>query len=99
MSRGAFWVRSRSASFPTARCGCGRHRRLNEFTGDRTRAVFEALAPVLVTGRTRFIGYQPRLVDKADAADYQSPDKTPPRPARLPPPGQESTLGGMDAAL
>jgi len=34
-----------------------------------------------------------------DAADYQSPDKTPPRPARLPPLGQESTLWEMKAAL
>ena len=73
---------------------------INEFTGDRIRDVFEALAPVLVTGRTRFDGsYRPRLVEGVDAADYQSPDKTPPRPARLPPPGQESTLLGMDAAL
>lgn len=29
----------------------------------------------------------------------QSQDKTPPRPAHLPPPGQESTLGSMDAVL
>jgi hypothetical protein len=74
-------------------------RTINEFTGDRIRAVFEALAPVLVTGRTRFIGYQPRLVEGVDAVDYQSPDKTPARPARLPPPGQDSALLGMDAVL
>jgi hypothetical protein len=82
---GALWLRAT----PT----------INEFTGDRIRAVFEALAPVLATGRTRFIGFEPRLVEGVDAADYQSPEKTPPRPARLPPPDQASTLWEMEAAL
>lgn len=76
---------------------------ISEFTGDRIGAVFEALAPVLVTGRTRFMfghkQHRPRLVEGVDAADYQSPATTPPRPLTVPPPGQETTLRQMNAAL
>jgi hypothetical protein len=44
---------------------------INEFTGERITAVFRTLAPVLLTGRTEFsFGYR-RLVEHADAADYQ----------------------------
>ncbi len=44
---------------------------INEFTGDKIAAVFRTLAPVLHTGRTEFdFGYR-RLVENADAADYQ----------------------------
>ena len=48
---------------------------INEFTGERVRAVFEALAPVLMRGRTKFMFAQkqwpPRLVEGVNAADYQ----------------------------
>jgi hypothetical protein len=55
---GALWLRAT----PT----------INEFTGDRVRAVFEALAPVLVTGTTTFrFGESYRIVEGADAADHQ----------------------------
>jgi len=41
---------------------------------DAVRRVFEVLAPVLVTGRTKFLfGFQPRPVEGVDAADYQQP--------------------------
>ena len=55
---GALWLRAT----PT----------INEFTGDRIRAVFEALAPVLVTGTTEFrFGESYRIVEGANAGDYQ----------------------------
>jgi hypothetical protein len=56
---GALWLRAT----PT----------INEFTGDRVRLVFEALAPALVTGVARFRlpGETYRLVEGVDAADYQ----------------------------
>ena len=55
---GAVWLRATPA--------------INQFTGDRIRAVFEVLAPVLLTGRTKFMfGYEPRLVEGVDAADYR----------------------------
>jgi hypothetical protein len=46
---------------------------INEFTGDRVRLVFEALAPVLVTGVARFRlpGETYRIVEGVDAADYR----------------------------
>jgi hypothetical protein len=48
---------------------------INEFTGDQICAVFQALAPILLTGRTdfRFVPKDnpARLVDGVDAADYQ----------------------------
>jgi hypothetical protein len=56
---GALWLRAT----PT----------INEFTGDRVRLVFEALAPALVTGVARFRlpGETYRLVEGVNAADYQ----------------------------
>jgi hypothetical protein len=56
---GALWLRATST--------------LNQFTGDRVRRVFEALAPVLVTGIARFHipGETYRIVEGADAAAYQ----------------------------
>jgi hypothetical protein len=45
---------------------------INDFTGDRVRAVFEALAPVLITGTVNTRPGEPfRLVDGVDAADYR----------------------------
>jgi hypothetical protein len=44
---------------------------INEFTGDRIAAAFRTLAPVLLTGQTEFaFGYR-RLIEHANAADYQ----------------------------
>ena len=56
---GALWLRAT----PT----------INEFTGDRVRLVFDALAPVLVTGAAKFRipGETYRLVEGVNAADYQ----------------------------
>jgi hypothetical protein len=76
---------------------------INEFTGDRVRAVVEALAPILVTGQTKLRfdhkRHPPRLAEGVDAADYQSPATTPPQPPGVPPPGQETTLRQMNATL
>ena len=45
---------------------------INEFTGDRIRKVFEALAPVLITGAAvNWQGEELRIVEGVDAADYQ----------------------------
>lgn len=46
---------------------------INEFTGDRIRRVFEALAPVLITGPAlaKLDGEEFRIVGGVDAADYQ----------------------------
>ncbi len=46
---------------------------INEFTGNKIRAVFETLAPELPTGVTkfRFAAESYRLVEGVDAADYQ----------------------------
>ena len=47
---------------------------INEFTGDKVRRVFEALAPVLPTGVTEFqFSESYRIVEGVDAADYQVP--------------------------
>lgn len=56
---GALWLRAT----PT----------INEFTGDRIRLVFRALAPVLVTGVAKFRlpGETYRLVEGVNAADYR----------------------------
>jgi hypothetical protein len=46
---------------------------INDFGTKQIQAVFAALAPVLLAGRTEFrFGYK-RLVEHADAADYQQP--------------------------
>jgi len=46
---------------------------INEFTSDRVRKVFEALAPVLLTGTTEFLyGAKYRIVEGADAAALRS---------------------------
>jgi hypothetical protein len=46
--------------------------RINDFTGDRVRKVFEALAPVMITGTTKFRGHEMyRLAEGVDAADYR----------------------------
>ncbi len=59
LPNGALWLRAT----PT----------INEFTDDRVRLVFEALAPVLVTGVARFRlpGETYRVVEGVDAADYR----------------------------
>jgi hypothetical protein len=46
---------------------------INEFTGDRIRRVFEALAPVLPTGTARleYKSERYRIVEGVDAADYR----------------------------
>lgn len=46
---------------------------INEFTGDRIRRVFEALAPVLLTGTARLLykSERYRIVEGVDAADYR----------------------------
>jgi len=45
---------------------------VNDFTGDRIRRVFEALAPVLLTGVARFENNESfRIVNGVDAADYR----------------------------
>lgn len=45
---------------------------INDFVGEPVRKVFHALAPVLLTGTTRFAGSEWfRLVEGVDAADYQ----------------------------
>jgi hypothetical protein len=45
---------------------------VNDFTGDRVRKVFEALAPVLITGTVKFEGQEVfRLVEGVDAVDYR----------------------------
>jgi hypothetical protein len=45
---------------------------VNEFTGDRVRGVFEALAPVLPAGVTKFPHYaEYRIVEGVDAADFR----------------------------
>jgi hypothetical protein len=55
---GALWLRATPA--------------VNEFTGPAVRAVFEALAPVLITGVARIeFSRQLRIVEGVDAADYQ----------------------------
>ena len=54
---------------------------INEFTGDRIREVFEALAPVLVTGpaNLQFPGEEYRILKGADAAGYRpGPQAEPP---------------------
>jgi Domain of unknown function (DUF4253) len=59
---------------------------INEFTGERVRGVFEALAPVMLRGRTKFVFGQkhwpPRLVEGVNAADYQEKAPRPKRPPR-----------------
>jgi hypothetical protein len=59
LPNGALWLRAT----PT----------INEFTGDRARLVFKALAPMLVTGVARFRipGETYRIAEGVDAADYQ----------------------------
>jgi hypothetical protein len=45
---------------------------INEFTGQGVQRVFHALAPVLLTGTTRFdFGERYRLVEGVDAADFR----------------------------
>jgi hypothetical protein len=48
---------------------------IGEFADERMRAVFEALAPVLLTGKSKFVGghkhHRPRLVEGVDAAEYR----------------------------
>jgi hypothetical protein len=48
-------------------------RTINEFTGDRIRQVFQALAPVLPTGTARleYKSERYRIVEGVDAADYR----------------------------
>jgi hypothetical protein len=47
-------------------------RTINEFTADKIHQVFEALAPVLLTGPAiPEFSYAYRIVDDVDAADYQ----------------------------
>jgi hypothetical protein len=47
---------------------------INEFTGEAIQRVFAALAPVLLTGITRFdFGKRYRIVEGVDAADYRKP--------------------------
>jgi hypothetical protein len=59
LPNGAVWLRAT----PT----------INEFTGEKIRAVFEALAPALPSGvaRFRFPTEEYRLVEGADAADFR----------------------------
>jgi hypothetical protein len=61
---------------------------INDFTGERVRAVFETLAPVLMRGRTKFMFAQeqwpPRLAEGVNAADYQQKAQRRERPARRP---------------
>ncbi len=55
---GAVWLRATPA--------------INNFTGERIRMVFEALAPVLLTGTAEFeFGEEYRIVEGADAAGYR----------------------------
>lgn len=55
---GAVWLRATST--------------INEFTGERVRRVFEALAPVLLTGEAEVPANESyRIVDGVDAADYR----------------------------
>lgn len=45
---------------------------INEFTGEHVRRVFEALAPVLITGEARIPSNEDyRIVNGVDAADYR----------------------------
>ena len=45
---------------------------INEFTGDRIRMVFEALAPILLTGTAAFrYGAKYRILEGVDAADFR----------------------------
>jgi hypothetical protein len=44
---------------------------INDFTGERVHRVFEALAPVLLTGLAEFDKDEYRMVDCVDAADYR----------------------------
>jgi hypothetical protein len=46
---------------------------INDFTGDKVRAVFEALSPVLLSGEAKFLAPSEsyRIVMGVDAADYQ----------------------------
>ena len=49
---------------------------INEFTGDRVRRVFEALAPVLPDGLAKFeFSESFRIVEGVDAADYRGPGR------------------------
>jgi hypothetical protein len=62
LPNGAVWLRAT----PT----------INEFTGDKIRAVFETLAPVLPIGRAELRGHfmradDFRILDDVDAADYR----------------------------
>jgi hypothetical protein len=58
LPNGALWLRAT----PT----------VDDFAGDRVRMVFEALAPVLLTGTAEFaFGEKYRIVEGVDAADYR----------------------------
>jgi hypothetical protein len=59
MPGGALWLRATPA--------------INDFTGDRVRRVFEALAPVLITGTAKIEHRSEmfRIVEGVDAADYR----------------------------
>lgn len=59
MPGGALWLRATPV--------------INEFTGGRVRKVFEALAPVLITGtaRNEHRGEELRITEGVDAADYR----------------------------
>lgn len=58
LPNGAIWLRATPA--------------INEFRGEQVRMVFEALAPILLTGVAKFeFGEEYRIVEGADAARYQ----------------------------
>lgn len=58
LPNGALWLRATPA--------------INDFTGERVRMVFGALAPVLLTGTAEFeFGEEYRIIEGADAAGYQ----------------------------
>ena len=59
MPGGALWLRSTPV--------------INDFTGDRVRKVFEALAPVLITGTAKieYRGEMFRIAEGVDAADFR----------------------------